>query len=390
MTTKTVSLSPAREREIATLAERIALRAFSAGRVEPEQIALREGISFCYSSFAGELDGVLAHGDGRFFIFCNERRSRRGAPRSRFTFAHELGHYFIPDHRRAVMAGKCGARYRRSEFAWDPTFEKEADLFAANLLMPATLFKANAADGVLDLKRISALASDYGVSPVAAAYRAIELELLPAPAAVFQWDRRGEAIGRKMSRVTYLRSLPFAGTAPMPPPCSVTARAIARRARGVQDDFIAAPEWFPECDCVDDFLGLELHEEVMALGRFGWITLVSSCGEGVRLATQPPVQQDDLPGLEFSPEPDIIRFEQIVVAENARRALSNAEIIEAVKRHAAGDWGEAELEDRAANERALAFNGRLCSVFRSRTGIRFYVITQADHHTTTILFPSEY
>jgi hypothetical protein len=140
-TTKPIWISDVREREIANLAEHEAQRTFSRGRVEPELIAEQEGISFCYASCAEQLDGALVHAGGKFIIFANERRARRGSPRNRFTFAHELGHYFHNDHRRAVIAGKFGARFPRPEFAWDPTFEKEADVFAANLLMPASSFK---------------------------------------------------------------------------------------------------------------------------------------------------------------------------------------------------------------------------------------------------------
>jgi Zn-dependent peptidase ImmA (M78 family) len=268
-TTKPIWISEVREREIANLAERMAQRTFSRGRVEPELIAEQEGISFCYASCAEQLDGALMQAGGKFVIFANERRARRGSPRNRFTFAHELGHYFLDDHRRAVIAGKFGARFPSPEFAWDPTFEKEADVFAANLLMPATSFKRSTGQVLDGLKTIRDLARAYGVSCVAAAYRTIELDRFPTPCAVFQWDESGDPVGRKMSPVTFHLSLPYAGTTPRPPPDSVTARAIDRFIRGPRRSVIDGTAWFPNLDRADDFYGVRLREEVMALGEYG-------------------------------------------------------------------------------------------------------------------------
>src|SRR5258708_7613906 len=101
-------LSPRMRSEfaIARQAQQLALDRFGGGRVEPEAIAAREGIAFSYERFPEDFDGTLVHEDGRFFIICNARRAKRGSPRSRFTFAHELGHYFLAGHREALVSGK--------------------------------------------------------------------------------------------------------------------------------------------------------------------------------------------------------------------------------------------------------------------------------------------
>lgn len=64
-------------------------------------------------------------------------------------------------------------------------------------------------------------------------------------------------------------------------------------------------------------------------------------------------------------------------------------------RHAAGDWGDVDEEDRRSNDEALAHGDRLLSAYRTLRGLRLYVITEAiddngDRAATTILLPEEY
>jgi hypothetical protein len=56
----------------------------------------------------------------------------------RFSVAHELGHYFLPDHPEHVL--RLGHHGSRSGFELDDPYEQEADFFAAALLMPSHLF----------------------------------------------------------------------------------------------------------------------------------------------------------------------------------------------------------------------------------------------------------
>jgi hypothetical protein len=66
-----------------------------------------------------------------------------------------------------------------------------------------------------------------------------------------------------------------------------------------------------------------------------------------------------------------------------------------VDRHANGDWGEVDTEDAEANEDALRTGARLFSVYRTKRGVKLYVLTEAggDAGTrshTTLLKPEEY
>ncbi len=59
-------------------------------------------------------------------------------------------------------------------------------------------------------------------------------------------------------------------------------------------------------------------------------------------------------------------------------------------RHMAGDWGELDAEDRAANDRALGDGSRLLSAYMLTTGARIWIITEADRSATTVLTPEDY
>ena len=61
-----------------------------------------------------------------------------------------------------------------------------------------------------------------------------------------------------------------------------------------------------------------------------------------------------------------------------------------VLRHAKGDWGLLDDDDRAANRRALEEGTRLLSRYLTAAAEEIWVITEADRSATTILLPSEY
>ena len=80
----------------------------------------------------------------------------------------------------------------------------------------------------------------------------------------------------------------------------------------------------------------------------------------------------------------------IVATPAALDVLSSDEIQSALQRHLSGDWGECSLADRQANELALHDDARLMSVYRSASGVRFWIVTEADRSATTVLLPEDY
>lgn len=90
--------------------------------------------------------------------------------------------------------------------------------------------------------------------------------------------------------------------------------------------------------------------------------------------------------------PPIARFKlgRIMSTPNALNQLTSEDVLQALQRHQAGDWGDVDEHDRQANERALVENARLLSVYRSATGVKFWLITEADRSSTTVLLPEDY
>ena len=138
-------VDPERLAEIAELAEAVADEHCPSGRVEPEAIARAKRIRASFGQYGEAFDGMLEHKAERFHIFCNLARvDRPDAPRARFTLAHELGHYYLDEHRNALSAGRTAAHRSQCEYESPNLAEQEADHFAANLLMPQARFLAKA------------------------------------------------------------------------------------------------------------------------------------------------------------------------------------------------------------------------------------------------------
>ena len=81
---------------------------------------------------------------------------------------------------------------------------------------------------------------------------------------------------------------------------------------------------------------------------------------------------------------------QVVATPAALGTLTSPDIVAALRRHASGDWGDVDAEDRAANDEALSDGTRLLSAYKSADGTRFWVITEADRSVTTVLLPDDY
>ena len=84
------------------------------------------------------------------------------------------------------------------------------------------------------------------------------------------------------------------------------------------------------------------------------------------------------------------RLGQIVATPNALSHLSNEDVLAAIQRHQAGDWGDIDDDDRQENEMSLKEGFRLMSVYRAKSGIKFWLITEADRSLTTVLLPEDY
>ena len=84
------------------------------------------------------------------------------------------------------------------------------------------------------------------------------------------------------------------------------------------------------------------------------------------------------------------RLGHIVSTPNALEHVSQDDILTAIGRHQAGDWGDLDAGDKAANDRALAEGTRILSAYRAANGIKFRIITEASRKVTTVQMPEDY
>lgn len=81
---------------------------------------------------------------------------------------------------------------------------------------------------------------------------------------------------------------------------------------------------------------------------------------------------------------------QTVITPNAKQTLHSADLMISLHRHVTGDWGDCDPEDAQQNDVAMNSGLRLFSVYHDREGVRFWIITEADRSSTTILLPEDY
>jgi hypothetical protein len=81
---------------------------------------------------------------------------------------------------------------------------------------------------------------------------------------------------------------------------------------------------------------------------------------------------------------------RLAATSEVLQQVPQEQIQNALKRHHTGDWGEVDNDDKEANDTALLTGTRLLSVYTTPAGIKFWIITEADRSSTTILLPEEY
>lgn len=127
-----------------------------------------------------DCSGVLLPAERRIVLNAAEGVGGRNDPplrRFRFTIAHEIGHWIC--HCREGRAPAMAASYCRPvdlTEAADRTLEREANVFAAELLMP----KAAVRGAWEELEDVSACAARFDVSPTAMQWRLYGFELMTA------------------------------------------------------------------------------------------------------------------------------------------------------------------------------------------------------------------
>jgi hypothetical protein len=191
----------------------------------------------------------------------------------RFSIAHELGHYFLPGHPEAVI--KNGFHQSHAGFVARDRYEQEADLFAASLLMPAELFKAEMRKARGGLEAVVALAKVAKTSLTATAFRFAELTRDAVAVAITE----GPTIisctySDKIKNLAGKSSMPWLFGKPVPAG-TLTARFNSEPNRVAVADRDEEPlemsDWFGVG------AGVRGTEEVIGLGGYGRTLTVVGC-----------------------------------------------------------------------------------------------------------------
>lgn len=149
--------------------------------IDLEKLAKKLKISIEEQDLDNDISGFLLKKEGNTIIGLNEYHPK---VRKRFTIAHEIGHFKLHEvesplfvdyfYKGSMLRPKDSKIYRSKSNSNNPIMEKEANFFAANLLMPKSLVKTHIEDLNDNLSyddKLTKLAEIFQVSPMAMDYR---------------------------------------------------------------------------------------------------------------------------------------------------------------------------------------------------------------------------
>jgi Zn-dependent peptidase ImmA (M78 family) len=175
-----IHLSEYRKLELQQLAEAISLEYHPNGIFRPDTVAADNKISHSFGNYENAFDGLLEHRFGKFHIYLNiDRVPDTEHPRMRFTFAHELAHYFIDEHRNSLKNGKVPSHPSFNSLIAKNVVEREADYFASCLLLPSVKVRNYCHRKPLSSKLIDDLSNHFRTSTSSVVFRYLELSLFP-------------------------------------------------------------------------------------------------------------------------------------------------------------------------------------------------------------------
>jgi len=175
-----------------------------------EEIAWTRGALVLEGGLRGA-DARIVHSGRSLFAIIRVRAGVTPYGRKRFAIAHELGHFELA-HNEGVIAA-CSEKEFFIWYEGQNDREVEANIFAAELLMPTKLFRERLENTVPSMDLIQGLSDEFQTTLTATAIRYVELSEEPC-AIVFstggcvRWVRRSSDFhywispGRKLSPYT--------------------------------------------------------------------------------------------------------------------------------------------------------------------------------------------
>ena len=146
--------------------------------VDVAKVAKDLGISLELADLGNDCSGMLVRAESGTVIGVHYAHPPN---RQRFTIAHELGHFELHDGGTYVDRGTTLRLRSSAQNSGSAAEEREANQFAAALLMPATWLRRELVSYAVDLgddDSLRALCERFGVSSQAMMYRLMNLGLL--------------------------------------------------------------------------------------------------------------------------------------------------------------------------------------------------------------------
>jgi len=231
--------------------------------IDPIRIAEDQGILVKPMSATQEgVSGMLLRSGNDFAIAYATHIEVEGF--QRFSVAHELGHYFSPGHFEQLL--QAGVHQSRAGFVSQDPFEKEADHFAAGLLMPRRLFQPEMKKlKVEGLAAICAMREKCNTSLTATAIQYVKYTDSPIAIVVSTGDRVNYCfISESLQELPEL-DWPRKGS-PLP-------AGTATRMFNQDETNVASGSEEEAISDISEWLGgrwdIELREEIKGFGRYG-------------------------------------------------------------------------------------------------------------------------
>lgn len=240
----------------------------------PFEIANMEGIKVIAKEVgAPGVSGFLVRVGNEFTIGYSRAITNEGF--IRFTVGHELGHYFIPGHPEALFAHGNGVHESRSGFVSSHDYERQADHFAAALLMPSELFLAEVRRAGSGFEAVERLSERCKTSITATAIRFARftddaVAMIMSEGRSVKWCCLSRALKELKKMEWKCRGLPRSTTT------AAFNTTVENVAEGKRDEGLTSLScWFNAAPSV------EMEEHVIGLGTYGRTLTILTATEPV-------------------------------------------------------------------------------------------------------------
>ena len=190
----------------------------------------------------------------------------------RFSIAHELGHFFVEGHLDHIPFDD-GAHRSRAGYISEDRYEREADCFAAGLLMPEKPVRDVISRHPNGLAAIEAVERDARASLTASAIRYVGLTDAAAAVVVSRNGKVDYCFMSDAMKSLRIETWPRKGS-PIPPgtaTASVSGRPTEQRRSAREEDEINIKEW------LGTGRSAQAREEVVGLGSYERVLTVLTC-----------------------------------------------------------------------------------------------------------------